>query len=167
VPKLRTKSGALNTHLLVVRPAVSFGGLAFHWMGFELDKCLFDNYLFTLTIINTVSNAFWRFLFNGYSHAPLFSVEPSFLVLPLPLVGSSLLWVHCSLYRLGTDHPQKTHCCSATDIVYCQACLTIHCLQMGALLLRIRCYGNSTIRSLLLKHSPRQRSVYVSLPRNC
>jgi hypothetical protein len=77
------------------------------------------------------------------------------------VLGSSLIarWilsndVHCSLYRLSTDHPQKTHCCSATDIMYCcQACLPMHCLAMNALLLRIRCCGNSKIRVCCLSTS--------------
>jgi hypothetical protein len=29
--------------------------------------------------------------------------------------------------------------CSATDILYCQACLPMHCLAMDTLLSRIRC----------------------------
>jgi hypothetical protein len=41
--------------------------------------------------------------------------------------------VHCSLYRLGMHHPQKTNCCSATDIMYCQACPLMPCLAMDAL----------------------------------
>jgi hypothetical protein len=104
-------------------------------MSFGSDECLLDNYLFTLTDIITLSNTFhvpssMPILMHRYSR---WSLRSRFSPTARWIFSKS---VHCSLYRLGTDNPQKTHRCLATDIMYCcQACLPMHCLAMDALLL--------------------------------
>jgi hypothetical protein len=93
----------------------------------------------------------------------LYSVDPSFLVLPLPLVESSGR-VFTASYIGSARTIHRKHIAAQQRI----SCIVVRRIyQMDSLLLRNRCCGNSTFWSLLLKHFLRQWSVYVSLPRNC